>query len=460
MSAPADGVASRRWPPWPFALAFAALAALQLAAFRWGVILPDTVEQYRQVLSGQYEDWHPPVTAWLWRQLGGARFGAAPLLLLDMLLYWSGFLLVTDMLRRRGHRLAALVPLLIAALPIPFGTIASVLKDSLLDASLVAAVGLIAARGGPGLRLGAAALIVLAAATRFNGAFAGAPLLPLCLAMPPRGKLATALGCVAGIALLFATGTLIDGVALHPRRTQPFLGLVTLDLAGISLASGTDVFPADTAPPPALLASCYTPAIFDAADSDACGSVGDGLRAHLDRTGDSALRLWLGAIAAHPLAYAGHRLAHFNANQRWLERDVPADAIFLMSAANDDGLSYRVTPLARGVYRAAMAMARSPLGRPATWLAVALALLLAGRGLGLSPLARGLALSSLLYGCGYLVVSVAPDLRYNVWTMIAAMLALLLAIAERPARIGRASLGWLALPGLVILGELAAIAFG
>ena len=71
-------------------------ALVQIAAFRWGVITPDSVVQYGQALSGQYDDWHPPITAWLWRQLLRFGTGGAPFLLLDVALYWGAIGLIAD----------------------------------------------------------------------------------------------------------------------------------------------------------------------------------------------------------------------------------------------------------------------------------------------------------------------------------------------------------------------------
>jgi hypothetical protein len=75
-------------------------------------------------------------------------------------------------------------------------------------------------------------------------------------------------------------------------------------------------------------------------------------------------------------------------------------------------------------------MALSPLGRPATWLAVALGLLFLAPRLPHGRFVAAVSLSALCYGGGYALVSVAPDMRYNLWTMLAAMLALIVALAD------------------------------
>ena len=89
-------------------------------------------------------------------------------------------------------------------------------------------------------------------------------------------------------------------------------------------------------------------------------------------------------------------------------------------------------------------------------------MLIAGANPGARAIATAVAASSLLYGFAYLGVSVAPDLRYNLWTMVGAMLAVPLGFAnwstgDRSAR----RLVWAFLPlALILLGELAALALG
>ena len=126
-------------------------------------------------------------------------------------------------------------------------------------------------------------------------------------------------------------------------------------------------------------------------------------------------------------------MAHVNRNWRLMVPGVPDDAMYLMSQPNDFGLRFVPSKLTRAVHRAALLMAWSPLGRPATWLAVALGLLVAAPRLASRRAVTALAASSLCYGGAYAVVSVSTDLRYNVWTMLAAMLGLAIAVAERSA---------------------------
>lgn len=412
------------------ALASATLCALQIYAFHWGVITPDTVVQYSQALTGHYDDWHPPVTAWLWHGLGHFGAGSAPFLILDALLYWGGVALIAALLRRR----AALAIILLAALPIGFGQVGAILKDPLLACLLVTASALLLwrerAEGGVRIALAMLALplIVIASATRFNALFGAVPL--LVLLFPRKMHLLPAV--VAAAVLLATSGWLINVVALHPDRSQPVFSLVNFDLAGITAHGGGNAYPSlSDAEAARFTAHCYDPRLYGAHDDEGCAPPEDSLVAYAQAHHVGAATIWLRAIAGAPGAYARHRLAHLNWNWRFLLADVPNDAVYVMSQPNDLGLHFTATPLATSIGAAARILAWSPLGRPATWLALAIGLLILAPRLPSRGFVSAMAVSALFYGGGYAVVSVAPDLRYNLWTMLAVMIAGSVALADR-----------------------------
>ena len=66
------------------AIAAAALCIASLALFWPGTAMYDTVAQYRQVLSGVYDDWHPPAMARVWALLAAFGPGATPMLVLQL----------------------------------------------------------------------------------------------------------------------------------------------------------------------------------------------------------------------------------------------------------------------------------------------------------------------------------------------------------------------------------------
>src|SRR5690242_11558863 len=72
----------------------AAGAVLVLIAYWPGIMIDDARWQYQQVVDNAYEDWHPPLMAWIWRHLTVIAKGPAPMLALQVLLYWAGFGLI------------------------------------------------------------------------------------------------------------------------------------------------------------------------------------------------------------------------------------------------------------------------------------------------------------------------------------------------------------------------------
>ena len=440
-----------------------ALAALQVTAFHWGVITPDTVDQFQQSLSGHYDDWHPPITAWVWHLIIKLSPGSAGILIFDVALYWIGFGLFSRRLLREGKFLEAFLVLAIGALPIPFGQMGSILKDPFLAALCLVGAALITdPEGGPLSRAAALLVLIVATAVRFNALFAT---LPMAIAMLPPGSFRTWPRRAAAVALpaaiLIASTWLINVAALQPHRSEPIFSLVNFDLGGIAAHGGGNPYPSmsdvDTRQMTAL---CYKPSLYNGQNSDACSTVEDGLRDYAHSHGVAATAIWIQAVSKAPFAYAAHRLDHLNQNWRFLVHHVPTDAVYMMSEPNELGLQFTPNALTVAIVKAAQAMAWSPLGRPATWIAVAIALLLASGQLPSRETIRVLAISALVYGAGYGAVSVAPDMRYNLWTMTAVMIASIFALGDirRGARLPRrTALAGSLLIMIVVAGELIAL---
>jgi hypothetical protein len=420
----------------------AGLCALQIHAFHWGVITPDTVIQYGQALSGRYDDWHPPVTAWLWRQLGYFGPGGAPFLICDSLLYWGAMALIAGALKRGGGWPAVAAVFVLAALPIGFGQIGAILKDPLMACLLLMASALLlwreraAGRARIALAVPAVALIVVASATRFNAAFAAIPLL---LLLAPRWTATASRLCASALLaglLLVATGWMINVVALDPHRSHPIYSLLNFDMAGIGAHGGGNVYPSLSDDVAArLTARCYDPRLYGANPHEDCAPAEDSLADYARIHHVGPIGLWLRAIASAPLPYVEHRLAHLNWNWRFLLSAVPDDAFYAMSQPNDLGLHFERNPLTRAIIVAGRIMAWSPIGRPITWLCIAFGLILIAPRLPNRRFVTAIAMSALLYGGAYALVSVAPDLRYNLWTMLAVMAGGAVAFADRRAAV-------------------------
>jgi hypothetical protein len=445
----------------PVALALALLLAalLQAAAFWPGIMTWDAVRQYGEALTGHYDDWHPPAMDWLWRQLLMIHAGPAPMLVLQMALYWAGFAGLAGWALRARRRGLAIGLTLAALMPIPLALMGAVLKDCLMAGALMAVVALLAwlpQRRGWALRVVAIVLLVGAATLRFNALPA---CLPLMIAVLPSGWWAgrwrfAALALVCAVIL----GSALP-VANRLLRAEPSgvgLSLVIFDLAGITYHSGVDVFPdIDVQDRVAVNAKCYTPVQWDHYawwSPEACPiqflDIGDAF----DDAKESPYRHWLGAVVAHPFAYAAHRLAHFNLNMRFLTHKEVEQAAQIESAPNDWGYHIAHNPLLDALYWLALWTGRTPLGWPICWMALALGTLIVAPALPSRRIIVPVALSALLYGLGYLPASVASELRYNLWTMLAALVAAAIAVADlhRAGGVRPAQLRWASAPLIIV----------
>ncbi|WP_336959536.1 hypothetical protein [Sphingobium aquiterrae] len=433
------------------ALCAVVVAALALHGLAYwpGIMTYDSVRQYDQALSGAFDDWHPPVMGWIWRQLHVLMSGPAPMLLLQLLLYWSGFALIAGWAWRQRRRTLACALLLAGLLPIPLAIMGTILKDCLMTGALLWATAAVAlARPGRdrALRLAAAGLVCFAAMLRFNAFLAG---LPLLVALMPAGWVAgwpRRVLAIGGAGLLLVACLPVANRLIGAEPTDVALSQMIFDMGGITEYSGVDVFP--TLPvrnPVAVNHHCYTPVKWDSYSwwvDQPCPIGFELVRQTFKAHHRSPFMAWLGAILTHPLAYAEHRLHHFNINSRFLIHDEVERPVQDQSAPNPWG--YRVPPNgARAMIdSAALAMAHTPLGWPILWLAAALGVLAIARSLPSRGVLVPLTLSVLFYGFGYLWMSVAAEMRYHLWTIVGTAIALLIAASDlgHGARPGRGTM--------------------
>ena len=424
-------LARLRWP-----VAGVALLAASLALFWPGVAMYDSVVQYDQVLAGRFDDWHPPAMARLWALFGD--HGGAPLFVLQMAAYWAGFALIAAALARVGRRRAALAVLAIGVWPPFLGWQAAVLKDAQMLGAMLAAVGLVGwwrLRGRAVPRLAAAAIVVLltyATLVRANALFAVLPLGVALLERPRDLRWRGAALIVATLAVLAAM-PLVNHAVLRATPSGVERTQALYDLAGIAVRTGdsvaTGIAPDDIA---ALrVHRCVKPFFWDPlGDDDHCAAY----VAAIHRAVPASLYVRLaGAIVLHPVAYAAHRLAHWNSTERWL---TPAR---LMGAGPPDHSEANAIGLGGPGWaavrwqRLAAILTETPPGWPIVWTVMAALLLPVAlrRDDPAARLTRGLLASAMLLEASFLVLSIASDWRYHLWPMVATAIG---AVLLAPAR--------------------------
>ena len=422
----------------------------------------DTVAQYGEVLSNQVDDWHPPIMVRLWQLLHGLAPTTLPMFTLQVALYAIGFALVLAALVRRDRWRAALATAILALSPLMLGWQMVILKDAQMLAALVAAFGIIvhfrlAGRAVPLAAAGAATLLICYATfVRGNALFATVPLAVMLLPTRNRPLVSSALA-VIGLAVVLGLTPIVNHRLLRAEpsdvaKTQPLFDLAAIAVH-TDLNEGSVFSPAERER--MATRHCVKAFFWDPlGDPGACAS--DTGRLMTQPAGRLYFEL-ARAAASHPIAYAGHRLAHWNSTQRWLvapglpDIEPPIEAepnkLDLVTPSSDFASSWQ---------DAAGIEASTPAGWPIVWTSLALLLVPAAWGRrrdAAGSLALALLASALTLEVSFLVISIASDLRYHLWSMAASALALILLsdklAMKRPALVASALM-----LGLVIGGGL------
>jgi len=175
---------------------------------------------------------------------------------------------------------------------------------------------------------------------------------------------------------------------------------------------------------------------------------------------DTLYQMLAAAIVRAPGAYLAHRLAHWNATERWLVgRGGPGALPPVVSEQNDLGL-VSPGPGARIWQRVERWTLDTPLGWPIAFVAVAMIGLVVAlrRGGGAArDLALALLVSAVLLEASFLVLSIASDVRYHLWSMVATMLAIVLLAADRQLSRREWLAGGFALVAVTATGTIARI---
>ncbi|QCB42027.1 hypothetical protein E5673_07160 [Sphingomonas sp. PAMC26645] len=424
------------------AIAAATLCIASLALFWPGTAMYDTVAQYRQVLSGVYDDWHPPAMARVWALLAAFGPGATPMLVLQLVTYWLGLGMIAAALARLGRSRSAIAILAIGLLPPFLGWQGVVLKDAQLAGALLAAVGIIgwwrlARRPLPGAMLVPVALLLAyAVLIRANAVFIVVPLLVTLAPRPirPVAKLAT--GFIA-VVLVLGVAPVVNHRLLRAQPSGVEATQALYDIAGIAARVPTSDTTGLTQSEAATVIArgCAKPFFWDPLGDEAhCGTAMARLRA----LPTGALYVTLASAALHhPIAYAGHRLAHLNSTVRWLVPfHWPSAAPPAASEPNTLGLANPGAG-ARAWEALTAVVVETPLGWPIAWVVVAITALAASPSRPRDPvrdLATTLLVSALALEASFAVLSIASDLRYHLWPMIATAVAVVLLADRAPPR--------------------------
>jgi hypothetical protein len=406
-----------------------------------GISTYDTVFQYRQLTTNNIDDWHAPVMARVWQLLVPIGDGTGPLFALQMLLYGVGFALLIGSLVRAGRPWTAFAVGSIAISPLLLGWQIIVMKDEQMLGALIAAFGIVAAYRLSGRQvpafavLIAALLLTYATLLRGNAVFATVPFALLLLPRPESWafrSLVAIVGMAALLVFLPPVGRVLFDARPSPRmKTQPLF-----DLAGMAARTPSEPWPfTPTERGQIVSRNCHHPFFWDPLGGRGpCADATARVRAWSTREISIALAR---KAAHHPLAYAEHRVAHWNMTQRlWVPSGLISAEPPSKTHPNDLGLLGPPIGVTKPWQRLAGMQAATPLGWPIVWTVMAFVLLPVAfrRRDNVGSLALALLGSAAILELSFLVVSIASELRYHLWPMTATAVAvLLLADRLRPA---------------------------
>lgn len=418
-------------------LILATAAIVQGAAYWPGIMTWDAINQYGQAIEGVFDDWHPPAMAWMWRQFIAIEPGPAPMYLLQLALYWSGYGLIIAAALRRRQKMTAVLVAACAIMPFPLALMGSVLKDGLMQGCFLVGAGFFALsrpERDRGCKIAAALFLLLGALLRFNAFFAVLPLLVFMVPAhwrnsPLRAAAVTGAGLAVALLAMPVANRLIGAEKSHVE-----LSLLIFDLGGITRNTGQDMFPpVGIADPVAVNASCYRPDKWDSYSSwghPPCPISFDHVKAAMERSGSGAYSTLIRAVLAHPIAYAEHRLAHFNINTRFLVHDEVQGPAPDRAVDNEWHFTVSRGPGLKLINTLAGWSIHTPLGWPIWWIALAAGLLSLSPYLSSRSIVMPIALSAFLYGLGYLPFSVSSELRYHLWTITGTAIAAAFALPD------------------------------
>jgi len=378
--------------------------------------------------------------------------GNGPLFAVHVFLYWLGFGLIAAALSHLGRNRAAWAVVAVGVFP-PFVVMNThIFKDVGMAVALLTAYSLCffycsRTKNMPlaGIVI-AAALLLYGILIRVNGIFAAAPLL-VYLAYPSllRRPVYLMAACIAVTATAIPASSVVNHRVLRATATHPESSLILFDIAGIAFFSNdVSVFWPGSSATQQVVAECYTPVEWDTlAHRSGCDLWADQYQK----------RRWVSAILKHPLAYAEHRLAHFNSELFFVVPRHHTDSRVLNDYPPPPERAELTTRQKIRDYLLSDFLV-TPMFSMAIGFVV-LALSLPKPGTTPSHLETAtfcLAISGLAYTLGYLFVGVASQSRYHYWSTIAIFLASILCISEQRRRgVSELRIGWASVGFVVVI---------
>ncbi len=400
--------------------------ALTLFGFWPGWMSFDSGDQYAQVLSGHYNDVHPPLMAAIWALTNRIVPGPGGIFAVHALAFWIG-LVATLALRLRGWRLA-LIALSIGVWPPIALMLGHVWKDVGMTAALLIATAAAMHWRRDGSRYGwvlAYAALMVAAAYRHNAIAACLPLLALLFRRDTKKPWGGVILRFAVAALaLFATPSLLTRI-IGAEHKLAWPAIAIFDIAAVSIATDQQRVPLEISAPSLTVSDLKThfkpwanPSVFETGKIKLSFFVPYGPRER-----NAVAGAWWRAVREQPKAWFAHRARL----SKYLLFGPPAEAprelviVPLMLLPPDANLS--IAPANNLLLRHQVAFAdrwwRSPLFWAAPYLLLGLVVaVVVWRNPKRWQPALILCASAWAYVLPLALIAGAAEARYLLWTQV------------------------------------------
>lgn len=406
---------------------------LDFYAFCPGFLMPDTIDQYTQASTGVYNDWHPPMMAFVWHLLLHISDGPGVMLALQLLFLWISCGMLLSCFPQRAWQICII---LFCWSPVVQNFAGYLIKDVHMAFSWLLAFSIMLRGLVSGRKLSkwevffTLTLLTYGTCVRINALPGALPLFYMLIvgATNIKSKVKAAVTAFVVCVGVLATVLFVQNKTLRPEKTYPEFKLYLQDLSGIFLQTNENVFPAFLYENPAF-DTAYIRANFTTATFD---DIADKRNMFEDDDSIKVLEhAWKHAITQHPATYLNNRYDGFLYFLRIKNRaNTPFNYYCYYTTPNQFGFKVRPNPLYNAMLSSMKKQADAWYMKPWFWALLNVVLLFC------IPLVKDkkyqlaiavLGGSSLFYLLPQIFIfQIDTDFRYFYWNCIACLLALIL----------------------------------
>lgn len=411
-----------------------------------GFMSPDSLDQFGQALRGEYDDWHPPVMAFVWRMLNKIEEGPELMLAMQLMFLWMSCYLACISVKNSIWRISVFLMFFIA--PFIHNFSGWVLKDTIMGLSWLFASAILfyqvkrnqvpgENRKNIGAAIGVGLLLLYGCWLRYNAIVA---LLPLAVATvwifwPEMKKKMKIIISAAFVLVVFLGQPLFNKHFLKARVNYTEAQIYFHDLSAIFVKTGKNVYP------PSLYANkefdtAYIRSHYNPVDVTALLWNPDNIRLlyYSKETTNDMKKAWFKTLTAYPGEYIKHR-CYIYIRFLGFKKDRDLQYYYIWIHPNNYGLNVYETSLYKR-YAPYISTQKDKVYFQ-TWFWIFLNVLLLPLYFIVKTKQHRLlyicvVLSGFLYTAPQIIVAnFVSDFRYIYWSCIACFLAILILIADR-----------------------------